>query len=380
MSGKRVLIVAPEFPPQIGGMQQYAYFVARGLCDRGYEVRVLTLVSNTQQKQHDFSIDARLTGKTWTDIKLISAYRDRFDIVHVMNYAWAWIGAYVGNIVVSIHGNDVLDPAGTYNYGLRERFHLPIPSRVDYLLGKWRTHRMLQRSSPYIDAVIANSHYTADIFRRKTDYAGTIEVAFVGVDDEYFVQRHVATKKGGFKILSVARLADRRKNIDLVLRALAISELPGNWCYDVVGDGHLSGELTGLARELGLEQHVKFHGRLDKSELMQLYANADVMALPSDESTASVEGFGIVYLEANATGVPVIGVDKGGASEAIEQNVSGIKLAEANKSDLVEALQDIASGNKVFSSFECRRHAEKFRWENVIDIIESVYRGINVND
>jgi phosphatidyl-myo-inositol dimannoside synthase len=126
---------------------------------------------------------------------------------------------------------------------------------------------------------------------------------------------------GGPTILTVARLAlsERYKGVDSILRALptVVRKVPGVR-YDVVGDGDDRPRLEALARDLGVEERVRFHGSLWPDQLAERYRRCTVFAMPS-----SKEGFGIVYLEAALFGKPSIAGRHGGAPEVVEDGVTG---------------------------------------------------------
>ena len=88
-------------------------------------------------------------------------------------------------------------------------------------------------------------------------------------------------------------------------------------CYTVVGDGDDRGRLENRARELGVERRVEFRGSLGQKELLEAYRRADLFVLASRASRSDVEGFGIVYLEAAASGVPSLCSREGGATDAV---------------------------------------------------------------
>jgi glycosyltransferase involved in cell wall biosynthesis len=144
-------------------------------------------------------------------------------------------------------------------------------------------------------------------------------------------------------VLSVGRLSasERYKGHDLVLKALpsVIEQVP-ELRYVIVGDGDDRPRLEGLACKLGLRTHVSFLGEITDAELASLYRTSQVFVLPARTvlhgAEPKGEGFGIVYLEAMAFGVPVIGPKYGAPAEIIEGH--GLLIDPENASELSEAL------------------------------------------
>ena len=141
---------------------------------------------------------------------------------------------------------------------------------------------------------------------------------------------------GASTILAVTRLGagEREKNVDKLVWALpqVLRHLPHARLV-VIGDGALREELQELARTLGIGDSIDLPGAVDRDVLERAYATAAVFALPS-----SKEGFGIVYLEAWANGLPVIGSRFGAAGEVIDDGVDGITVDPADAPSLADAL------------------------------------------
>jgi glycosyltransferase involved in cell wall biosynthesis len=168
-------------------------------------------------------------------------------------------------------------------------------------------------------------------------YSQARMAAAFGLDERCFVLfpnavdlMAVPPAHGGRTILAVARLGagEREKHVDTLIRALPM--VPDARLV-VIGDGALRDELRTLAAELGVATRVDLPGAVDAAALERAYADASVFALPS-----SKEGFGIVYLEAWARGLPVIGSRFGGAGEVIADGVDGFTVDPA----VVPALAD----------------------------------------
>lgn len=138
-------------------------------------------------------------------------------------------------------------------------------------------------------------------------------------------------------ILSVGAVKRRKGTLELV-RALAVvrQQFPNVQCVIV---GSLSAEpeyarqVQAAIRELQLEDCVRLLGHVTEDELMRWYGQADVFVLPSMNDGWKFEGYGLVYLEAAAAGLPVIGTTDCGAEDAIDDGLTGLLVSQARVVD-----------------------------------------------
>jgi phosphatidylinositol alpha-1,6-mannosyltransferase len=137
-------------------------------------------------------------------------------------------------------------------------------------------------------------------------------------------------------VLTVARLAaaERYKGHDRVIRALpAVLDKHPDAIYVIVGEGDDRPRLEVLVQRLGVTTAVRFLGLAPDEELPDVFRMADVFVMPS-----TGEGFGIVYLEAVAAGIPVIAGNRDGSVDALADGVLGTLLDPDNADDLVRAI------------------------------------------
>lgn len=138
-----------------------------------------------------------------------------------------------------------------------------------------------------------------------------------------------ATRLRG-RVLTVARLHPDHayKGVDTLLEAWAsVVRAVAEATLLVVGEGPDRSRLERRARALGVSESVTFAGRLSDRELARAYAMSSMFAMPARHRTGSVaegEGFGLVFIEAGAAGLPVVAGVGGGADEAVEHEVSGL--------------------------------------------------------
>lgn len=201
--------------------------------------------------------------------------------------------------------------------------------------------------------VVANSQYTASLVSRYSVLPNKIIVAtpgrtpFLQNDGPVAPQsvRQAFAISGSPVILSVARLV-HRKGIDIVIKSIAqlAEEYPGIQ-YVVAGDGPELEALEQLVTELHLERHVRFAKNITDGQLAALYALCDLFVLTPREiqESGDVEGFGIVYLEANSFGKAVIGSRTGGVAEAVAELESGMLVAPEQVEELAQTVRMLLS-------------------------------------
>jgi len=380
----RIGLVTSEFPPDLGGVETYAWQLAREL-GRRQDLQVTVYAppkSATVTPPPGVTIKPILTscrGLDWPRLK-----HEPIDIWHALSAAHAWIAEEGRPVVVSVHGNDFLAP-----YPLTARPALALPGLHALRPVLWRrlrplwrraTRKMLARALPRAAAIIANSRYTAEVLLQlHPACADKTHIAWVGVDPVFFDVARVP-KNTVPQLLTVCRLSEQRKNVDLVLRALSGLQEQFEFEYAIAGEGTLRAELEHLAETLGLGARVRFAGRVSDAALRDLYANADLFVLAASIVPGSHEGFGIVYLEAAASGVPSLAARLAGAAEAVAEGRSGFFVDVPDVASVSAALARYLSGAIRFDAVACRDFARGFSWAHVADVAEVAYRQISVRN
>ncbi len=185
-------------------------------------------------------------------------------------------------------------------------------------------------------------------------------------------------KKNRLSLLFVGGLdrAHYFKGVPILLRALA--ELADdNWRLTIVGDGDRRKEYEKLAAELRLTDKIEFLGRLDDSELVRSYQNADLLILPSINTN---EAFGIVLIEALACGVPVIASDLPGVRSVFSNYQEGLLAEAGSVRDLRKKLTFIFhnEGLRRAMALAARRRAEeKYGLGLMRERLEELFTGMN---
>ena len=370
---RSVLILSTNYKPIRGGIAEHAYQMAKYFHKYGYKVIVLS-----EKKPGCSEFDKRQPFKTYRIPSfptlqrillflylIIICKKEKIDFVYsVITNPCAEI-AFFGSFfcryknVVVVHGYEV-----SYDgEGLR---------------GWLKRRSMFIRSYIYnrMDRVIAVSDYT----RKKLIGSGVkpdkICVVPNGIDlkqwegkdkDEALIKKF--DLYGKKVVLSVGWLV-KRKNHETVIKALNIvkARLP-NVRYIIAGEGPYEGELKKAVKKEQLEDHVVFLGDYPQDRLNILYNTCDLFVMPNTQVGSSVEGFGIVFLEANACGKPVIAGRSGGAVDAVADGETGF-LVDPNDEKLladkiIKLLEDDGLA-KNMGQKGLKRVADKFTWDSVV--------------
>jgi glycosyltransferase involved in cell wall biosynthesis len=216
----------------------------------------------------------------------------------------------------------------------------------------------------------ANSKYTARLLPFHP--RGQLTIIYPGVGSSS--ANGLIPSERGFdqpRILFVGRLV-RRKGVDLLLSSFKRlkQEFP-NLRLDIVGDGPEAGNLRALAHKLGLGDSVAFYGALFGPELRRRYAEATIFVMPSRDSPNDTEGFGTVFLEAGAFGVPSIGTRVGGIPEAIVDGVTGILVESENPEQLAGAIRSLLESHAELERLgkNAKNRAAGMSWEASTDML-----------
>jgi phosphatidylinositol alpha-1,6-mannosyltransferase len=331
----RHLLVTNDFPPKIGGIQSYLWELWRRLPPD--DVTVLTSghpEAKTFDRAQDFQI-VRIRQPVMAPSPLL---------VRRVRQLAAEVGAQAVLLDPALPLGAV-GPALGLPYGvILHGAEVTIPGRIP------ATRQLLARVVRQASLVVAAGGYPASEARRAVGEADPMPpLAQVppGVDCERFqplpaIERAAARTRLGLDasrrlVVSVSRLVPR-KGMDTLIDAAAIlaPDYPGLQVA-IAGEGRDRGRLERRAHHS--KAPVRFMGRVANGELPALYACADVFCMSCRSRWAGLEqeGFGIVFLEAAASGVPSVAGESGGAAEAVVDGDTGIVVSPPDDPQVVAA-------------------------------------------
>ena len=326
----RLLVLTPDFPPARGGIQTLVHRVASAL--DAFEVRVLTLGHPGAER---FDAESGLSTRRVSKDGARATKRN----VELNAAAMREAVAFRPELTLSAH--IVTSPAAA---AIRR---VQGASTVQYFYAKEipRRPRLSAFAARHADAVISISSYTSALLVTLGVPPERISLIPPGVD--WPAARSEGPDGGSVQpadrptFVTIARLADRYKGHDVLVRALEVvrGRVPDvQWI--VIGDGPLRAELEALARASGVADCARFLGEVSDEERDSWLRRADLLAMPSrlPGTGAAGEGFGIVYLEAAAFGKPVVAGNVGGAIDAVLDGVTGLLVEPTDPVAVAEAI------------------------------------------
>jgi len=225
------------------------------------------------------------------------------------------------------------------------------------------------------DAVVAASTNIRDVVHRYYRYEDPVDIIPLGIPLPDLDGMEAAGPKPGVgqgtRLVTVGRLV-RRKAVDVLLRVLARLECAAVH-LTVVGGGPELGALQALARDLGVEDRVTFTGRVNEPEKWQILTAADAYV-----SSAMHEGFGLVFLEAMAAGLPIVCFDHGGHVDFLHDGETGFVVRVGDVSGLTAAIARTTGEPELAQRMgaQNRRRADAYRIETCASAYAALFRRV----
>ena len=371
----RVLLVTNDFPPRRGGIQSYlGEFVSRLARAGSHDI---TVYAPKWKGAEAFDTEAqagpgyrvvRHPGTLMLPVPTVERRMRRLIAEHDVDTVWFGAAAplallagrarQVGasRVLASTHGHEV-------GWSM-----LPVARSV------------LRRIGEDTDVVTFVSRYTRSRFASAFGRAASLEYLPPGVDTDRFhpdpVGRAALRERYALgerpTVVCLSRLVPR-KGQDVLIKALpSIRRRVEDAALVIVGGGPYLETLRGLADDCDVAEHVTFTGAVPGDELPTHHAMADVFAMPcrTRGGGMDVEGLGIVFLEASASGVPVIAGDSGGAPEAVRHNETGLVIDGGSVDEVAEAVTELLTDRDRAAAMGAAGRqwvTSQWRWDTLAD-------------
>ncbi len=362
-----ILVVSSDFSPRSWGIGAYTKELSTSLAKRNQVTVLATGISDGKAFDHG-SRYRIIRTPSFPVLRYIAFLiyipwvirRHHIDaVLHVV-----WITSLISHIwfwlipvpyFVSVHGTEIRDDKISWR------------RRLKGCLRKWRLASLRKAKG-----VFPVSNFSARLVMSLGIEQSCIKVLLNGVNTQHYLPAANNQEKNNQKrLLTVARL-DLNKGHDYVLKALAILKEQGfTPNYTIVGQGPEKMRLRKMVQSLGLENQVEFTGFIPDKQLPAIYTSCDIYVMASREIPGRldlVEGFGISFLEASASGLPVVAGDSGGVSDAVQNEKTGLLVDPDDSEEIASAIKRLLTDSNLARRLgnEGRRWTEtEMSWEHV---------------
>ncbi len=352
------LLITRTFPPELGGMQNLMWGLARSLA----KLNLIKVFADYHENHEEFDSSVSFSIERVSGMKLIRKYRKSYlindyiennkNVECLIADHWKSLELIKTNKkkICLIHSKEINHPRGS---GLNKKV-LSVLNNVD--------------------RVVANSNYTKNLAIDLGVDEKKIVVINPGVDPvievpkKYLDEAEEILKGKKNRLITVSRF-DKRKNHEKVIMAVRnLKEIYPDIIYTCIGYGDEEEKLKKLVVELKLEDQVNFLKDIPTDLKNALIVKSNIFVMPSIIYKKSVEGFGIAYVEAAQYGIPSIGGKDGGASDAIIHEKTGL-ICDGNKlEDIYSSIDTLFKKNKYLEyGKEAKIYSTNFLWDKIIE-------------
>jgi len=360
-NGLNILVLTAEYPPLTGGAGSFIFDLVNGLEE--YPCRITVITRGSTSSDLSLSDNLRIIRVKsfpklflclmWLQVKKI--YNRKTDLIVVNDVGAAMIAALGFNremqnkTVCMLHGQEPEDVFVRNRYWL-----LGFKKRYQNLLKCCRVIVAVSKSMREKFIQISNNPALAD--KTSIVYNSINTSTFNHVNSDLKQRLNISDRCKIF--ITVARLV-KDKGLDTVMHVLEKyrQQQGDDFIWLIIGSGEYEPEFQQKIKRSPVQNQIKMVGAIPRGELRYYYSIADVFILLSNFK----ESFGLVYLEASACGCPVIGLDRGGVNEAVENGINGYLIPNDESLILensITAINDIIAGR--IDRTTCRNYANKF--------------------
>lgn len=359
---KHIVLISNEIAKEKGGIQNMCYSLAKYFSEAFDETIICSNDSIVDSIKNAKIIKSRYTSKEITKFrkeaisilfKLHKKKKIDFVISAIYNISTcAYLLKKIFGVPYGImaHGNEVYGNVGT--------------NRFKTLLLNYHRYIILKDT----DIIFANSNYTKRLVDKIVKAKTVVIAPPIEIHEDNV---SINNNKNKYELFSIARHV-KRKGFQLVIKALPdlIKKYP-QIHYNIAGSGEYTDELVKLVAQLNLNDRVTFLGQITEEEKKTYLEKCSLFIMPSFsiEKENSVEGFGIVFIEANSYGKFVIGSKSGGIPDAIKDGTTGFLAEENNVESVTKCIDRFFDQNFKYDPANCISWAK----QHSINIIGNLY-------
>ena len=365
-TGRPINLLTMEYPPMRGGAGVYCEELVHAAEKAGHLVRVLgpTRIMGSENTK---IVKIPIKGSqdwtcSWGIWKCLKEQTFEHDTLHIAEpgalramIRFGWLLPMPKNLIITLHGSEIPKFSRNPIEAILFRKLLSRAHKI-HVLSKHNEERLVRfcpKTKPVI--VLAPGAPARNILPSP------------GYNDK----RNYSKKK--LILLSVGRIHPRKGQLELLqaVKSLSDKKKTNLTCWFAGPSTHkrYANKLKEMSCSVG--SNVEFLGDLSDEELRETYQQADIFALSSVPKSNSVEGFGFVYLEASAHGLPILANRTGGVEDAVLDGKTGVFADPKNSNDLVEKLEQLLGEPDLRKTLgeNGRKWAAQHDWQKTADLL-----------
>ena len=357
------LIITRTFPPEVGGMQNLMWGLARSLS----KINLIKVFADYKEGHQDFDNSVSFSIDRVSGIKILRKYRKSYLINEYLNQNTKV------QCIIADHWKSL-----ELIKSKKKKICLIHSKEINHKKGSWKNKKVLGILNN-VDHIIANSNFTKNLAIDLGVEEKRLIVINPGIDPANDISKEDLNKaeeilKGKKQRLITVSRFDKRKNHEKVIMAVRnLKEIYPDIVYTCVGYGDEEEKLKKLTIELKLENQINFLKDIPTDFKNALVAKSNIFIMPSIIYKKSVEGFGIAFVEAAQYGIPSIGGKDGGASDAIIHEKTGLICDGNNLDEIYSSINMLLKENKHLEYGKAAKlNSENFHWDKIIE----KYKGI----
>ena len=349
-----------NFPPDLGGIQNLMEGLSNSLINHGPVKVFADGHQNSNLYDSNSKIDIqRVAGlkifRKYRKANLVNEYLNKNNVRAIFFDHWKSIEHinenYLNNTTsfCLIHSKEINHPVGSYS-----------------------NKRML-KSFKKAKFIIANSNFTKNLAVKLGIEKNKVKVINPGcnypinIKEEFEVKAKNMFGESFPKIITISRLDKRKSHQNILMNIKNLKEKFPKIKYISIGDGDEKENLIKLKKELNLNDEVLFLYEVQEQMKVALLNNSDIFLMPSVVYKKSIEGFGIVFIEAASYGKPSIGGNSGGERDAIIDGKTGLICdGEDLKSIYENMIKIFENNNHKTLGKNALEFSKKFKWNIII--------------
>jgi phosphatidylinositol alpha-1,6-mannosyltransferase len=371
-----IIITTQCFHPKIGGIEALMTGMAEGMAMSGRDI--LVLADGPINKTDNLQKYKIKRFNAWKPIRRVSkakyikniCKREKIEAI----YADSWKSIQYLKLVdapvyVLAHGTEIQKNFSDWNF--------------------YKRNKQIRIYNSYMNAhnIAANSNYTKELLVESLGIdKNKIKIIHPGIDVyDKFIQKSTVSKvkdiigKSHPVIITLSRLEDR-KGHKIVLDALSalISKHP-NLIYLIAGDGSYKKSIKLHVKRLNIEKNIRFLGWITEPEKSTILKNSHLFVMTPHIDKESVEGFGMVFIDAAFHGLATLGTDTGGIPDAIIDGKTGLIAKTSDLKDITSKIDYLLSNDekrKSLGKAGLANAIEKFTWENKVNEYFNIKKSV----